>query len=110
MRECSPQSRRYRRLLREQGGEALVALAQAALHAAGHEGVTPLERVDERGGLEPGPAVAEIDQAQGLERDRVGEALVGECLDDAVGPHLVEAAVEGELLAAAVDVEVAVGA
>ena len=86
----------------EQLVEALVALAHADLHAAGHEGVAALEGVDQRGRGQPGAAVAEVLEDELLQGDAVGHALEGEGLDDQlVRPHLVEAAAEAVLLAVA---------
>src|SRR5699024_10898507 len=57
------------------------------------------------GGVQSGPAVAEVLDAQGLQGDLLGPAVEGEGLDDAVLGDVVEAAVEGVLLPVGPDVD-----
>src|SRR3954471_19319253 len=90
--------------------EALVALADADLHPAGHEGVAALEGVHQRGRGQPRAAVAEVLENELLQRHAVGHALAGEALrDQPRGTPLVEAATKAVLLAAPA-LQVAVGA
>ena len=51
--------------------------------------------------MQPGTAVAEVLEPQGLEGDTVGLTVEGEGLDDSVLADLVEAAVKAVLLAIA---------
>jgi hypothetical protein len=84
----------------EQFVEAVVSLADAVLHAAGEERVAAFERVDQRGRRQAGAAVAEVLEEEALQGYAVGLAFEGEGLDDELGgAHLVEAAVEAELVA-----------
>src|SRR3954464_3504710 len=77
--------------------ELLVALAHAVIHPAREDGGTLLERADQRGHGESGPAVLEGLELGPLQGDAVGDAFVGEGLhDDLVGAHLVKTAVEPE--------------
>jgi hypothetical protein len=90
--------------------EALVALDDAGLHAAGDEGVPVGEGVHQRRRGQPGATVAEVLEHELLQGDAVRHALEGERLDDElVRPHLVEAATEAVLLTV-LRVHVAVGA
>src|SRR6185312_17278563 len=77
-----------------------VPLVDARLHAAAQPHVPVLEAVDERLGVQPGAAVAEVLERQRLQRDAVGHALERERLDDPVRAHLVERAAEAVLLVA----------
>src|SRR5205085_476349 len=88
------------RAIGQQPVELRVALLDAGLHAAAEPGVARLEAVDERLGVQSGPAVAEVLEPQRLERDAVRVALPGEGLHDPVLADLVEAAVEPELVVA----------
>ena len=82
--------------------EALVALADAVLHAAGDERVAGLEESTSDvavSRVRPSPRSSNDER---LEGDAVGHALEGEGLHDQLGgAHLVEAAVEAELVAVA---------
>src|SRR3954452_17479036 len=90
--------------------EPLVSLVDADVHAAGEKGVAALERVDQRGGGEPGATGSEVLQDELRQGDSLGEALEGEALKaQLAGPHLVEAPVDSVLLAV-MGVHVAVGA
>src|SRR4051794_37082431 len=93
-----------RSVLGEQLVQLLVALDDAAAHAAADDGVARLHRVDERRGRDPGAAVAEVREDRGLERDAVWHALPGERLDQPlVRSYLVEGAVERRDLLALAD-------
>ena len=81
----------------EQGVQLGVALVHADLHPAAQPGVPALEAVAQRLCAQPGAAVAEVLEAERLQRDSVRVALPGEGLHDPVRPDLVEAAVEAEL-------------
>src|SRR5919112_2380180 len=76
-----------------------VALVDPDLHAAAQPGVAALDAVDQRLRVQPGAAVAEVLERQGLQRDALRHALPGEGLHDAVRADLVEAPVEAVLLA-----------
>ena len=80
-----------------------VALVDADLHAAGHHPGLRLHRLDDRQDLQPGAAVAEVVQHEGLEGDRLGHLLEAEGLHDLlVLPDPVDRAVEvRDLLAVA---------
>ena len=87
-----------RRCHRRASVQLRVALVDADLHAAAQPGVAALEAVDQRLGVQPGAAVAEVLERQGLQRDALRHALEGEGLHDPVRADLVEAAVEAVLL------------
>src|SRR5215218_1736021 len=86
------------RAVGEQPVQRGVPLVDAGLHATGQPGVTCLEAVDERLGVQPGPAVPEVLEPKRLQGDALGHALPGEGLHDPLGRDLVEAASEAELL------------
>ena len=81
--------------------ELRVALLDADLHAAAQPGVPTLERVAQGLGVQPGPAVAQVLEPQGLQRHLLRHALPGEGLHDGVLADPVEAAAEAEVLAVA---------
>src|ERR1700722_6590543 len=89
---CSPE-------LGDQDVELGVALLDTGLHAAGEPLVSALEAVHQRLRVQPGTAVAEVLEPQRLEGDAIGRTVEGESLHDAVPTDLVEAPVEGVLLA-----------
>src|SRR5699024_6870552 len=82
-----------------------VALVDAHLHVAAEHLAARLEGAEQGGGVQSGPAAAEILDAQSLERDLLGPAVEGERLDDAIVGDVVEAAVEGVLLPVGPDVD-----
>src|SRR4051795_979270 len=86
------------RTVSEQPVQRGVPLVDAGLHATGQPGVTRLEAVDERLGVQPGPAVPEVLEPKGLQSDALGHALPGEGLHDPIRRDLVEAASEAELV------------
>src|SRR6185312_3394482 len=88
------------RAIGQQPVELRVPLVDAGLHAAAQPGVARLEAVDQRLGVQPGPAVAEVLEPQRLQGDAVRVGLPGEGLHDPVLADLVEAAAEGVLVAA----------
>src|SRR3954447_13846376 len=87
--------------LRNEGVELGVPLFDTGLHATCEPLVASLEAVDQRLGVEARAAVAEVLEAQRLERDVVGHAVEREGLHDGVVTDVVEAAVERVLLAVA---------
>src|SRR5437763_80024 len=104
-----PRPHTARGLAGEQFVQALVALAHAVLHAAGDERVAGFKGVDQRGRRESGATVAEVLEDAAFEGHAVGKAFEREGLHDHLRrAHLVEAAVEAELVAVT-GVHVAVG-
>jgi ATP-binding cassette subfamily B protein len=76
--------------------QAFVALDDALLHPGRDERITSGERVDERGGGQPGAAVTQVLEDEPSQRHAVRHALVSERLDDQLPwADLVEAAPEG---------------
>src|SRR5215216_3096084 len=84
---------------REEGVEAVEALVQPLGHAARDHGIASFDRLVGR--MHPGdrPTVA-LFEAESLDRDVAGRALVLECLDEGIGRWgAVEDAVEPMLVA-----------
>src|SRR5688500_634075 len=99
MTTSSVQSTSGRRGRGEQRVESFVALGDPTFHPARHHRVAALDGRVDAVRLEPGAAVAEVDEAQELQRHLVGGALVLEGLDrELVVTDAVEGAVEPVLL------------
>src|SRR3984893_10858276 len=89
---------RLDRALGEHLLELGVALVDPDLHAAGEPCVSVLEAVHKGLCAQQRPSVTEVLKPQRLQPHAVGLPLEGECLDDPVRPHVVEAATKRVLL------------
>ena len=76
---------------RRQSVDGVVAIVDANFHAAAQPSIAGLEGVAQAYPVQPGPAVSEILERQGLQGDAVGHLLPSEGLHDAVLAYGVEA-------------------